>query len=181
MLWLFEVPMSLDNTLADVPLFRGLDESELGRIEEIGRIEYFNAGSTVMAQGELGPRLLVVLEGRVDILKTDAAGIERSIGQAAAGEVLGEISLLLDLPRSATVRALEDLRCFAMNRASFREMVDTGDPAALKIGMALARSLAARLVLLNDRVLDLLSATEDGTRLEDRFASERQSLFRLWN
>ncbi|MEZ4317326.1 MAG: cyclic nucleotide-binding domain-containing protein [Myxococcota bacterium] len=172
---------TLQETLSAIPLFEGLEPAEIDRLVEIGRVEYFGAGGTILAEGEEGPRLLVILEGRVEVLREDAGGVPRSIGVCGAGEVLGEISLLLELPRSATVRALDDLKCFTMDRNTFQEMVDAGDPAALKMGMALARSLASRLLTLNDRVLDLLSASEEGARLHDRFASERQTLFRLWN
>ncbi|MCB9679207.1 MAG: cyclic nucleotide-binding domain-containing protein [Alphaproteobacteria bacterium] len=170
----------MQDTLSNIPLFEGLDSGELDRIAEIGRVEYFPAGKTILEEGEAGPRLLVILSGRVDVLRADPSGVQRSIAVCGPGDVLGEISLLLELPRSATVRALDDLKCFTMDRGSFQDMVDAGDPAALKMGMSLARSLATRILTLNTKVLKLLADTEDGTRLHDRFESERQTLFRLW-
>ena len=172
---------TMQDTLSDVPLFAELDDAELLRIAEIGRVEYFNRGATILAEGEHGPRLLVILDGSVEILRADPNGVDRSVGTATTGDVLGEISLLLELPRSASVRALDDIKCFTMDRTSFQEMVKAGDPAALKLGMALARTLATRLLALNDRVLSLLNAVDDGTRLHDQFGAERQTLFRLWN
>ena len=164
--------------LAATVLLGALSSDELDRILEIGRIEHFPTGGLVLAEGEKGPRLLVVLEGEVEVHRRDAAGIDRSLGVVGAGEVLGEISLLLDLPRTASVRARSPLKCFAMDRGAFQEMVEAGDPAAYKLGLQLARSLAARLLDLNDRVVDLLGST-DGT-LPDQFHAQRQSVFRLW-
>ena len=170
--------MSIEETLGTVALFEGLTDDEIRRIASIGRVEYFNQDATLFAEGELGPRLLVVLEGRVDVLRSDAAGVRRSVGSVGPGEALGEISLLLELPRSATVRALDDLKCFTMDRTSFTDLVDAGDPAALKLGMALARGLATRLLKLNDRMLGLLAESDAGTNLHDVLDTS-PGLFRL--
>ena len=72
-----------------------------------------------------------------------------------SGEVIGEMSLLLDLPRTATVRACDDIRVFAMDRAAFEQLVEDGDVAALKFGMALSRVLASRVVDLNSKLVAL--------------------------
>lgn len=168
----------LNEILAEIPLFARLQPDELSRIVEIGRVEYFSQSSVILAEGDDGPRLLVVLEGRVDVQRADATGVQRSISVLGPGEVLGEIALLLDLPRTATVVALEDLKCFTMDRSAFQGMVNDGDPAAVRIVMELARTLGRRVVTLNDRVLELLSS-ESG--MHEQFANERQSLFRLWS
>jgi CRP/FNR family transcriptional regulator len=170
--------MSIEETLATVALFEGLTDEEVARIAAIGRVEYFARDATLFSEGEEGPRLLVVLEGRVDILRADPSGVKRSVGVSGPGEVLGEVSLLLELPRSATVRALEDLKCFTMNRNAFQDMVDDGDPAALKLGIALARGLATRLLTLNDRVLGLLAEGDRGRSLHD-VLDTTPGLFRL--
>ena len=97
-----------------------------------------------------------------------------------AGEILGEMSLLLDMPRTATVRALTALRVFAMDRAAFEKLVEGGDPAVLKFGLALSRVLAHRVVRLNERVVDLLVASEGAEPLHHEFSKARQELFNLW-
>ncbi len=170
--------MSIEETLATVVLFESLTDEEVGRIASIGRVEYFKRDATVFAEGENGPRLLIVLEGRVDVLRADASGVKRSIGIVGPGEVLGEISLLLELPRSATVQALDELKCFTMDRSTFQAMVDEGDPAALKLGMALARGLASRLLTLNDRFLQVLSEGDGGNGL-NAVLDTHPGLFRL--
>ena len=166
--------------LVATPLFAGLAPDQVDRLGSIGRVEYFAAGAVVLAQGESAPRLLVLLEGEVDVLRRDAAGVERAVGTAGPGEMLGEVSLLLDLPRTATVRARSDLRCFALNRPAFEAMLEDEDPAALKLGVAIARLLANRLLTLDDRVAELLSRDGASTTLHQAFTASRQELFRLW-
>jgi len=91
--------------------------------------------------------------------------------------VLGEMSLLLDLPRTATVRALSELKVFAMDRAAFLELVSLSDPAVLRLGLELSKVLAGRLTKLNDKVLQLLAENQD---MRDQFGEARQEVFHLW-
>lgn len=173
-----ELPPRVTAVLAGVELFRGLTAEERARLAELGRVEYWRAGATLLEEGARGPRMIVLLEGRVEVLRRDPRGAPRPIAVVGPGEVLGETALLLDLPRTATVRALDDLKVFAMDRAAFQERVDAGDPAALKVGYALSRTLARRLVALNDRVVGLLAENDD---LRERFGEARQAVFSLWD
>jgi CRP-like cAMP-binding protein len=163
--------------LARLDLFRGLTADERERISELGRIEYWSEGALVLEEGAYGPRMMVLLEGEVEILRRDPSGTERAIARVRAGEALGEMSLLLDLPRTATVRALGALKVFAMDRQAFLERVAVSDPAVLKLGFELSRTLARRLMRLNDRVIELVAENED---LRRRFGDARQEVFELW-
>lgn len=172
---------SIRDALARTALLSPLSADEIDRLVAIGRVEYFARDAVVLEQGEHGLRLLVVLAGEVEVVRADANGVSRTVGVAGPGEVLGEISLLLGRPRTATVRAQTELKCFAMDRSAFQDLVEASDPAALKLGMQIARTLAGRLLTLNDRVLALLSAADDeGLTLHARFGIERQELYRLW-
>ena len=163
--------------LNDTELLQSLSPAECARILEVGRIEYWRDDALVLEEGAHGPRMMVILAGQVEVLRRDRAGVERAIARLGPGEVLGELSLLLDVPRTATVRALSELKVFAMDRQAFIELVDASDPALIKLGLQLSRVLARRLVTLNDRVLDLLSESAD---LRERFGEARQEVFHLW-
>lgn len=143
--------------LAKTSLCRDLTTLEISRIVEAGRIEAWPAGSVIMEEGSNGPRLVILLEGTVSVHKRNEALRGQFIAELGPGAVLGEMSLLRDAPRSATVRATTALRLFAMDRRNFEEMARDGDPAALKLGVAIARVLAKRVEQLNQRLVDLLS------------------------
>jgi CRP-like cAMP-binding protein len=117
--------------LAATPICRDLSEPEVQRIAAEGRIEHWASGSTMLEEGTTGPRLVILLEGRVDVLKRDKGGHEHPIASLGPGSVMGEVSLLLQSARSATVRASEPLTVFAMERPVFQEMIDEGDLGAL--------------------------------------------------
>ncbi len=171
---------STSAALSKMRVFRELSAEEVGRLVDVGRVEYWQAGARVLEEGSHGPRLMVLLEGSVEVLRSDAEGTARSIAQLGPGEVLGEMSLLLDLPRTATVRALTDLRVFAMDRTAFEKLVQNGDPAVLKLGLELSRMLALRVMRLNERVVSLLAASDAHEPLQREFGQARQELFNLW-
>ena len=159
--------------LSGAELFRGLSRDELVAFAGLGRLERWPAGAVVLEQGARGPRMLVLLEGEVEVLR-DGDVVLATLGP---GECIGETSLLLDVPRTATVRARTALAGFALDRAVFDERLEAGDPGALKVALAVARSLARRMVRLNDVVGALLRENDD---LERRFASARMELFDAW-
>lgn len=173
--------MGTRETLAKHPLFCELTPDGVDRLVDVGRIEYWPEGAVLLEEGSVGPRMMLVLEGTVEVRRKDSNGVNRTLARLASGEILGEMSLLLDMPRTASVVATDDLRVFSMDRAAFSRMVDEGDPAALRFGMELARMLASRLITLNATVVDLLVAVEDSEPLQQRFGEARQQIFRLWD
>jgi len=165
------------DTLAESELLESLSRAEVERLFAVGRIEHWKDRAILLEEGSFGPRMMVLLDGQVEVLRRDEAGVERPIARLGPGDVLGEMSLLLELPRTATVRALSDLRVFAMDRQAFLEMVDQSEPAVLKLGLELSRVLATRLTRLNDRVLTLLAENDD---MKQQFGAVRQEVFHLW-
>lgn len=165
--------------LGDTTLCGGLTRPELLRVAESGRVERWPLGSVVMEEGTAGPRVVVLLEGIVQVLKRDEEGLERELARVGPGGVLGEMSLIEAAPRSATVRALEPLRVFAMDRSTFNDMVEDGDPAALKMGLAIARVLSRRVTALNQKMVELLGET--GSAPVQEFSEYEQRLFTRWD
>ena len=150
----------IHEALSRIDLFAPLGPDGIGRFVDVGRVEYWNAGSEVFEEGQTGPRMMVILDGHAEVFRTDPNGVLRSLSQVGTGDVLGEISMLLGEPASATVKAVGELRVFSIDRRAFQGMVDAGDPAALRFGLELARLLSMRIVRLNDVVLHLLMDAE---------------------
>ena len=166
--------------LSRTPLCRGLERVELSRLVEAGRIEVWPKGSVIMEEGSSGPRLVILLEGNVTIHKRDANNRGQLIAELGPGAVLGEMSLLRDAPRSASVHAKTTLRLFAIDRRNFEEMARDGDPAALKIGLAIAKVLARRVEELNRRVMALLEANQTTAPLVDQYDEISGDVLNSW-
>ena len=124
------------DALASAPIFAGLPREKLERIAEIAGEAEFPAGQLLIEARTPGSGMFVLLEGRVAV---HARGVETELGP---GEVVGEVALLRrDSDRIARVTALTDVRCLAIDRASFRGLI--ADDA--KLAIALLENLAQRI------------------------------------
>ncbi len=125
--------------LGQISLFDGLTREELVALGSHMRETHFAAGDVVVREGTRGARVLaffVILDGTVTV---SVEGEQRAT--LSSGDYFGEIGLLLDAPRMATVVAETDLHCSAMSAWDFRGFVDE-HPA---VHATLARTLEARL------------------------------------
>ena len=108
------VPSGTLELLRALPLFAPLPPTVLERLA-LGAVELRVEPLTpVVTQGETGDRLYVIQLGRVGV---ELNGVKT--GELGPGEIFGEIALLRDVPRTATVRALEDSVLFAIDREAF--------------------------------------------------------------
>lgn len=131
-----------EGTLAHVDLFSGLDKKELRHIANSCQERKFAAGSVLMQQGDTGAGLFVLTSGKVKITQTAKPdGAAEDLGVAGPGDVLGEISLLDDLPRSATVTAVEDTTALLLPIWDFRTSLRGNPEIAVKLLAALSHRL----------------------------------------
>jgi CRP-like cAMP-binding protein len=99
------------------------------------------AGATVFRQGDRGDRFYVIRDGEAEI-EVDGAHV-RTLG---AGDHLGEIALVRDVPRTATVRALRDLRLSALERDVFLATLARDPATAQAAGNIVAARLASPVI-----------------------------------
>jgi CRP-like cAMP-binding protein len=98
------------------------------------------AGEYVFREGELGTEMFILQEGQVEILKL-VAGAEEQLAVLEKGDFFGEMSLLEDLPRTATARAVTDCKVIRINGATFDQMLRTKPEIAVRIMRKLSRRL----------------------------------------
>jgi CRP-like cAMP-binding protein len=110
--------MAYREEVADMPLFRDLSPAELDLL--LVRLTPLNlaAGEPVIRQGEAGQRFYVVRSGRVEVARDGDV-----LARLGPGEAFGEIALLLDMPRTATVVALEPTQLLALEADAFRDLL----------------------------------------------------------
>ncbi len=109
---------------------RGYDELRAGRLREgvlrkLGgaesyRVEIFAPGAVVFRQGDPPDRLYLVLEGRARVSSQDAAGVETDLTELLPGQMFGELAILRDQPRTASVRASGELKVASLDATWFR-------------------------------------------------------------
>jgi signal transduction histidine kinase len=118
--------------LQRLPLFAGLSEGDLSWLEERSETVDIHPGELLMAEGSPGDALYIVLDGEFEISKHSGQQ-EVVIARRGSGEVIGEMSLLEEVPRSASVRALRDSRLFKISQSVFLQLLSSSPAAALAI------------------------------------------------
>jgi CRP/FNR family transcriptional regulator len=124
--------------LRRVPLFAGLSDRDLNSIAQSFKERTFNAGDTIATEGKGGVGFFVIAEGEVTYTVNN-----RETGRGGPGEYFGEIALLDDGPRSATVTAATDVTAYGLTSWEFRPFVESNASIAWELLQVLAKRLRA--------------------------------------
>jgi CRP/FNR family transcriptional regulator, cyclic AMP receptor protein len=122
--------------LKRVPLFADLDDRELQQIASSMRERKFKAGDTVTQEGAGGVGFFVVEAGDADV----TIGGE-SRGSVGPGDYFGEIALINESPRTATITARTDMVCYGMTPWDFRPLVESNSAIAWKLLTAMSEKM----------------------------------------
>jgi CRP/FNR family transcriptional regulator len=122
--------------LRQVPLFRGLERGHLEMVARSFKERTFRSGSTVTSEGQGGVGFFVIENGTATVT---VGGEERR--QLGAGDYFGELALIDDSPRSATIVADSDLRCWGLTSWEFRPLVESNAPIAWSMLQTMAKRL----------------------------------------
>ncbi len=128
--------MAAAELLRRVPLFSGLSDPELESVARSARGRTFAPGETVAREGESGVGFFVIERGEATV----SVGGEE-VGRLRPGDYFGEIALIADTDRTATVTADSELRCYGLTRWEFRPLVETNAQVAWKLLEAVAKKV----------------------------------------
>jgi CRP-like cAMP-binding protein len=120
--------------LKRAPLFEGLSKKELTELARVSEDMELPAGEVLTREGDTGQEFFVILDGTTEV---SAKG--KSLGDRGGGDFVGEIALLEDVKRTATVTAKTPLRVFVLTRQDFRRLIDQNPEVERKVLQALAR------------------------------------------
>lgn len=130
--------------LAAVELFRFMTESQLYEAARIVSERWVGAGSYLAREGERGHELFVVIDGMIDVVKHVAGDGDRLLHVARPGEALGELALLADISRTASLRAATDSVVLVVRDEAFYEWLRRHPDLSWQIMQRLAEQLAAK-------------------------------------
>jgi CRP/FNR family transcriptional regulator, cyclic AMP receptor protein len=106
------------DALAGCPFFAGLSRGELLELAKVTEDMEVDEGKALTREGQSGSEFFVIIEGEVSVTKEGS-----EVRRLGPGDFFGEIALLEDTPRTATVTAITPLRFFVLTRQAFRSML----------------------------------------------------------
>ena len=119
------VVSSFENSLLDevknATLFNAIDEREIEQIATHIKLEKYPKGRNIITQGEKGNKFYVIRKGKVDVIYEEKSGIENTVAELSEGDCFGEIALIDDVRRTATVRAVSEVELFSLDKDTFRK------------------------------------------------------------
>lgn len=149
-----EVNLKLD-TLKKIPLFRYLTYQELVKVLNITYLETYEAGAQIIKEGDSGEELYIVLAGRVVVSRSS-----QEIVELHPGVHFGEMALVDQSPRSATVTARDATRLLVVQRRSFYTLIRKEPVLAVKLLWSFVQVLSRRLRETNEQLSGARSALE---------------------
>ena len=117
-------------------LFEGLSRKQLVQVARVSEDLEVPAGKVLCKEGEIGQEFFVIIDGEVEVTKNG-----KRLAARAGGEFFGEIALLEETQRMATVTAQTPLRFFVLTRRDFRQLIRDNPGVELKVLQAVARRL----------------------------------------
>ena len=145
---LCELPVSpaAKGSLADSVLFRGVPETLLGQVEVVARPHVYARGEQILKHGQEGDgRVFFIESGHVSILMPLQNGAHQRIASLGPGMEFGEMALLGQTTRSASVYADTDVRCRILEAADFGKISDGAPMLKITVLENLAKDMANRL------------------------------------
>lgn len=126
--------------LRNIPLFAKIEPSKLKLLAFTSERLTFAAGQELFHQGDVGDIAYIIMAGEADVL-IDAPGGELVVAKLGKNDLVGEIAILIDVPRTATVRAVDELTTLAISKDQFFQMITEFPEMAIEIMRELAHRL----------------------------------------
>lgn len=122
--------------LARIPLFAGISEESMARLSDVAGEVRFPAGQFIVSQGQVGSGLYIVMSGLARVVRGST-----EIARLGAGEFFGELSVIDQEPRMASVEAVEDTSLLAVASWDLLQLLESDQALALNLIRGLTRRL----------------------------------------
>jgi len=152
--------------LKEVDIFEMYADNEdvIKKITGICSTKNFKKGKTIIEEGKFGDELFIILSGEIDIIKKtlqDEKYTVTSLNSDMGGIYVGELALIDNDKRSASVFARSDCQCLVINRKDFIKFGDENPHIGITITRVIAGQISSRLRKANADVITLFSALVD--------------------
>jgi len=130
--------------LREIPIFADLSPEDLKRVAEIAREEWYPAETVIFRQGEEGGMMFVIVDGKMQILRT-LNGLDQVLASRGPGDFVGEMAIIESAPRSATLLTKTDARVLAIDGATFKGILHERPDVSFAVLQSVSRRLREML------------------------------------
>ena len=127
--------------LVKIPLFRGLKKSHLKQLANRFVPRDYKADQAIVTQGKGGEGMFTILSGHAQVILELADGTKTVVNEFDPKDFFGEVTMLDDGPRTASVVATEETECLVLTRSDFISLMQNDAEMATEIAVALAKQL----------------------------------------
>ncbi len=159
--------MAANESLHHVEIFKYLTADECERVLENAQERAYRKGDVVFQANSIGNEMFIIKNGRVKVFKV-YEGNEITFAEFGPGDVFGEMSLIDEYPRSASIGALEDCSVLCLSRAAFKNIVESAHPLGAKLLLAIAELFSKRM-RKTDKQLETLHLVNKALMTNDEF------------
>ena len=146
--------------LIGLPLFDDLTSGELKTVARHMNFIDINKDDTVFNEGDKGSYMCFVIDGILDVIKQTETQKQVLISSLARGRSIGEMSVIDNFPRSATVKARTPATLIVLTRDAFDQILSSYPPLGIKLLKSLTRLLSMNLRKASSQLADLLTPLE---------------------
>lgn len=153
----------IEKKIKEIPFFKKYSTNDkiIKNIVKLCSFRTFKKGSAIINEGEQGDELFIILQGEIDIIKKTMQNekyVVTTLDARNGGVYVGELALIDNDKRSATVEAKTDCECLVLNRENFEKFGDMYPEIGLNITRAIAVQLSQKLRKTGSDVITLFSA-----------------------
>ena len=150
-----EQPAAAELELNDLAFFAGFDPAQIEAVTARMQRKIYQPGAVLFRQGEAGDELLIATRGTASAYLHLPSGANIRLATFAPGTIFGELAILDQKPRAATVIADVELVCYGMSRADYAVLAEKAPSAAIQFMAAIGRELSGRLRSANRTIHQL--------------------------
>ena len=134
-------PDDMVKFLVTIPLFHGLNNKQLKLLANRFVPRSYEAGKNIVTQGKGGEGMFVMISGRAEAVVESSDGTKTQVNEFVSRDFFGEVAMLDDGPRTASVIATEETECLVLTRSDFIALMQNDAEMAIEITVALAKRL----------------------------------------
>ncbi len=165
-------PEARSRQLSRLPLFSNLPEEALSELSGLIKELNYKRNTIVISQGDDTRSLYIVLQGRLKVLASDADGNQTIFSFLGMGDFFGELSLLDDAPRSASVITVEDSKLLHLSHQHFSEFINHHS----EICPLIFKALTSRIREMDKTICDLTSLDVYGRLVQVLYKESSEAL-----